>query len=206
VWSALEYTMKHQRLNEAECCYRRAQTRDWLDALALQGRFQEWLDMTGIGLRATEIARELTPEERQAKIEAQEEKTRQKSLANARAEALLRSVLTAKQLRELDSRGHFHVKVGDRRFRITRGRSHNVKEVDKQSRVLRTFCAHPIERVPDADTMLAQKLVLETRPDDFFGLANVMQVQRRRRSIPVEHPLPVVINGAEVPANDERAA
>ena len=37
---------------------------------------------------------------------------------------------------------------------------------------IRSFCIHPTERVPDADSMLAQKLMLETDHDRFLKTAN----------------------------------
>lgn len=98
--------------------------------------------------------------------------------AKGRAEVLLQEALNAKQREELSQKGFFSLDVlstnGQRRqYRIRRGRSRNVQQVDPVSgNVLKHLCAHPRELVPDADTMLAQKLMLETAEDDFLRIAN----------------------------------
>jgi len=95
-----------------------------------------------------------------------------------RAEALLQEALNAKQREELAQKGFFSLDVlnqnGQRRqYRIRRGRSRNVQQVDPVSgNVLKHLCAHPRELVPDADTMLAQKLMLETAEAEFLRIAN----------------------------------
>lgn len=109
--------------------------------------------------------------EEQARILAKQAK------ASDRAEKLLRECLSPRQAAELQRQGHFHVEViglngAIRRYRIERGRSGNVKQVDEQGRVLKRLCLHPIESVPDADTMLAQKLLLETDEEQFLQTAN----------------------------------
>jgi hypothetical protein len=97
--------------------------------------------------------------------------------AKARAEVLLQEALSAKQRAELAQMGFFSLDVNQggqrRQYRIRRGRSRNVQQVDPVSGVvLKHLCAHPRELVPDADTMLAQKLMLETAEDDFLRIAN----------------------------------
>lgn len=156
---ALEYSMSHNGLDEEEKTLRRWKTETWLDTLHVRDAYEEWAERCRIQPPSQE------------KVEAKER-------AQGRAEDLLRSALSEGQLQEFVKKGYFHVQVGDRKFRITKGRSHNVKEVDDRSRILRSFCAHPTEHVPDADTMLAQKLILETDPDAFFKLANVMRATR----------------------------
>jgi hypothetical protein len=97
--------------------------------------------------------------------------------AKARAERLLREALTPKQAEELQSKGHFHLEVfsktgGSRIYRINRGRSRNVQQVDASGKVVKHLCAHPTMAVPDADTMLAQKLWLEHAEEEFLRVAN----------------------------------
>jgi hypothetical protein len=163
---ASEYAMRHLGLDEDECCSRRHRVDDWLDTLRWGNRYDEWWERITVGRHI--YANRRTPEELAEENEAKE-----------RAERLLRSALSTKQLGELDRRGYFHVVVGERRFRITRGRSHNIKEVDARGRILRSLCAHPVDQVPDPDTMLAQKLWLESKPEEFFKIANVMRHRRR---------------------------
>jgi hypothetical protein len=161
---AQEYAHRHLGLDEDECCRRKRSTDDWFDWLRMDRHYDDWLDNVLEPVRETPAQKE------------------ERAVAAKRAEALLRSVLSPKQLKELDRRGYFHVTVAKRRFRITRGRSHNIKEVDSRSRILRTLCAHPREQVPDADTMLAQKLWLESKPEDFFKIANVQRHRSRSRA------------------------
>jgi len=101
----------------------------------------------------------------------------ERAAARERAEKLLRENLSPRQREELAAKGHFHLEVlsrdGSRRlYQIRRGRSANVKQVDDSGRVLKTLCCHPVEMVPDEDTMLAQKLFLESREEDFLRIAN----------------------------------
>lgn len=99
--------------------------------------------------------------------------------AEARAEALLRSSLTEDQRQELDARGCFHIEVGERLYRIRRGRAGNIYVVkdreDTNVDIIETLCAHPEIMVPDADTMLAQKLWLEFDEAAFREIANIAQ-------------------------------
>lgn len=173
VHTALEYAMAHQRLDEHECCRRRHRTNEWIDELRWGNRYRDWCESANE--KAARLLRQMTPEEQEAEKQRRANEKELKKQADARAELLLRSSLSRKQLGELKRRGYFHVMVGKRRFRITRKRTHNVMEVDARGRVRKTFCAHPIDQVPDADTMLAQKLWLETEPKEFFKIANVMR-------------------------------
>ena len=109
--------------------------------------------------------------QRQIVVEAERAKARE------RAAKLLQETLTPKQREELAAKGHFTLETiaptGERRvYRISRGRSHNIARVDDNGKILKTICAHPIEAVPDEDTMLAQKLWLETREEEFLRIAN----------------------------------
>lgn len=103
----------------------------------------------------------------------------ERAKARDRAARLLREVLSPEQAEELTREGRFHLDVlskdgSRRRYRINRGRSRNVQQVEPGSgRVIKTLCAHPVAAVPDEDTMLAQKLMLETAEDDFLRMANV---------------------------------
>jgi hypothetical protein len=101
----------------------------------------------------------------------------EKNLANDRAEKLLHEILNVKQREELSTKGFFSLETiaasGERRiYRIKRGRSRNVEQVDASGNRIKTLCAHPAELVPDADTMLAQKLMLESREEEFLRIAN----------------------------------
>ena len=99
------------------------------------------------------------------------------NVAKAKAEKLLRENLSPAQLSELVKDNQFtlrtHQPDGSQRiYRIARGRSRNIHEVNEAGVRLRTLCAHPAEAVPDADTMLAQKLWLEADEEAFRRIAN----------------------------------
>lgn len=93
--------------------------------------------------------------------------------ARKRAKKLLVENLNEKQRRTLEKHGWFEVKVGDRRFRIHNDRyQHNVFELDGAGAKLREFCAHTSHACPQEDHVLAQKLMLEGCPEEFFAIAN----------------------------------
>ncbi len=96
--------------------------------------------------------------------------------ARLRAEGLLREHLTERQQQDLSSRGYFDVVnfKSKRHYRIRRGRAGNVNLLDGPcGREVKKLCCHPNERVPDADTMLAQKLLIEFNEELFLKTANI---------------------------------
>jgi hypothetical protein len=174
VRQALEYTMEHQRLGEYERCRRRHETDEWMGNLGWGEDVDDEHTFFNRIVRHIHERENVDPVVEAARMAA-------RKVANERAEALLRAALSPKQLKELDRRGYFHVTVQERRFRITRGRAGNILEVDARSRALRKLCAHPVDQVPDADTMLAQKLWLEAMPTEFLKIANVTRIRRKGR-------------------------
>lgn len=105
--------------------------------------------------------------------EAEETKARE------RAEILLQQSLDEKQRAELKANGFFELDVisknGDRRrYRIHRKWSASIQQVDPSSgKRLKTLCIHPGMSVPIADSMLAQKLMLESgMEDELLRIAN----------------------------------
>jgi len=100
--------------------------------------------------------------------------------AEKKASVLLRRSLNAEQRRELRQRRAFHVTAADgRRFRIEDGSAHNVVLVDGTGDAVRycvVFRHH--DRLPNADLMLAQKLLLETDPGAFLKLARFQDLRR----------------------------
>lgn len=115
-----------------------------------------------------------TAAERQQRMAAQHA---EHARVNARAEALLLEHLSEQQNEELRARGHFHLETiapsGERRrYRIRRGRHGNIDQVDAQGKVLKSLCVHPTMGIPDADTMLAQKLWLQHNEPELLRVAN----------------------------------
>lgn len=94
--------------------------------------------------------------------------------AEARAKKLLLTCLTPEQRNDWEKEQAFRVisADGERIYQIKRGRCRNVQLLNPEGQVIRHYCAHPIEDVPDADTVLAQKLMLETCEQEFLRLAN----------------------------------
>jgi hypothetical protein len=94
--------------------------------------------------------------------------------ARKRARKLLLSLLDARQRREFEQHGHFHVHLhtadGVRRYRIRDYKG--VERVDERGRVLRRYCIHPPTDFPAEDTAVAQLMLLETDEAEFLRVAN----------------------------------
>lgn len=120
-----------------------------------------------------------TAEELEARAEAdrlraerRREREAEVAAARERAEALLLSCLDEEQRKELHSHNRFHVTApSGRRYCINRGRAGNVSARDRANRLVR-YCIHDYVGLPDADTMLGQKLMLETDEAGFLATAN----------------------------------
>lgn len=80
--------------------------------------------------------------------------------------------LDDEQRAEFEEHGWFTARGRERTYRITKGRAQNVQEVDEDGSVVARWCVHPRERVPDYDTMLAQKLMIELDEERFEEVAN----------------------------------
>ncbi|WP_244550853.1 hypothetical protein [Bradyrhizobium sp. Rc3b] len=100
---------------------------------------------------------------------AKEEKT-----VDARALRLLRSWLSPQQRVEFDTKGYFDVVGCDsgKRYRIRRGTSGNVNEIDEFGRLSTGWCFVPVGGLAQGDVMLAQKLALETDEARALSIAN----------------------------------
>lgn len=118
-------------------------------------------------------------EREEARRQAEEERAerqRQKEQADQVAKELLEECLSKEQLKMFRDLGCFLVvSQSGRLYRIKKGRTYNVEEVDIQApdRRIAELCAIPDMRVPDYDTMLAQKLMLEAAEDEFRRIANI---------------------------------
>lgn len=154
----------------------REQANAMLDEMTAEGqRFQHPDDLEALfnvqrEERRAAIARHREETERQAEIfERQAEERR---AAVVRADALLESVLTAHQRRMLRKDGHFFL-TGSKgnRYQICRGLAGNVYRIERGKRTVQ-LCGHAPSSLPDSDTMVAQKLMLETDEDRFLALAN----------------------------------
>jgi hypothetical protein len=116
--------------------------------------------------------------------------------AEARARTLLLRMLAPAQREELERRDCFTVSVPGRgRFAILPRRTLNVLNLDSGE----CYCCITATEVPLWDLMLAQKLMLENDPDQFFAVANCpseflfgpigrVGTARRRRASPRPAP------------------
>lgn len=104
--------------------------------------------------------------------------------AEKRAAVLLESVLSPQECKRLADSGYFVVRGRSGcRYRIRRGRAGNIDVVDKEGFITARLCAHPVLCVPDSDTMLAQKLMLEHDEAAFLKVANRTPITRGERRI-----------------------
>lgn len=111
---------------------------------------------------------------RQRANAAMRERVKKEREAKIRAGILLKSSLHPVQLAQLKRYGYFFV-IGNKsgnRYRIRNGRSLNVDLMVKDKPTTR-YCAHTVENIPNEDTMLLQKIYLETMEDEFLRIANV---------------------------------
>lgn len=121
----------------------------------------------------------ISPEERvhreaQAKafLEERDRKEAERKAAEIKAEKLLHSCLTEEQKDELIKKNYFHLYVGNKKYRIERGTTGNIKLLYENSdNPKHQYCIHPTG-VPVGDVMLAQKLLLETNEEEFLRVAN----------------------------------
>lgn len=142
-----------------------------------------WVDGTGRVVQSSApqaeyVAPPRTPEQIAADEErrvARQHEAREREaahvMASEKAQRLLASCLTQEQQRDLKREGSFSLKIGNKHYRIRQGYAGNV-ELLEDGRVVMKYCIHPREHVPDEDTMLAQKLLLEADEGEFLRVAN----------------------------------
>jgi hypothetical protein len=102
--------------------------------------------------------------------------------ASKRAEALLLSHLSEEQEKAWkEERAIFVTSQSGKRFKIKHGRAHNIFELDDKGLAIREYCVHVQPSCPDADNVLAQKLMLEHREDELMRIANKWDLAGGRR-------------------------
>ncbi len=94
--------------------------------------------------------------------------------AEKRGVALLRSWLSPEQVEQWDKRGAFDVIGCDTgtRYRITRGSSMNIHQLDSAGGIVAQWCFAPAGSLVTGDILLAQKIALETMEREVLALAN----------------------------------
>lgn len=94
--------------------------------------------------------------------------------AVGRAEQLLRDHLSDKQREQYDTKGWFKVRGchTGHRYRIERGTSMNIYQLDRRGRQTARWCFGPKGIFTFGDAMLAQKIALETNENAALAVAN----------------------------------
>jgi hypothetical protein len=93
--------------------------------------------------------------------------------AKRRAEELLRSTLTAEQYRQLTRLGYIDIRSlrdYERIYRVPRGPG--LVRVIEKGKETASLCLHPLERVPDADTVVIHTLMIEADEETYLQKAN----------------------------------
>lgn len=125
--------------------------------------------------RAARLEAERVEREERARIDRARatERAEVRRVAILKADKLLESVLNSAQRDQLKKLGGFVLRgQSGQLYRIRYGRSANVDVLDKDGNVIDRLCAHPIMDVPDQDTMVAQKVMLECDEQAFLRMAN----------------------------------
>ena len=117
--------------------------------------------------------RQQTTEEVAAWKRMVEEQERKKQNAQKRALELLKEILTKTQNEAFDKDKCIPVDApSGKKYVIEKGRSGNVYSI-KDGKKIERYCIHPSDQeVPEADVMLAQKLMLEADEEEFLRIAN----------------------------------
>jgi hypothetical protein len=101
------------------------------------------------------------------------ERKKKEAEAHARAEDLLKQMLSAAQKKEYETAREFTVVTeSGKRYKIRHGWAGNVDEIDESGKAAARYCIHPTIGCPHPDNMLAQKLMLETDEKAFLKIAN----------------------------------
>lgn len=111
-------------------------------------------------------------EEYQRQIVEQQERANK---AAQRGMALLKSWLSKEQLEQYERNQFFDV-VGSKgtRYRITNGVAGNVQQFNRRGKHVASWCFQPVGCLCMGDTMLAQKIALETDEEATIKVANKM--------------------------------
>ena len=94
--------------------------------------------------------------------------------AAARGMRLFKANLTPVQLEQYEQHGYFELIGGDtgRRYRIRRGTTMNIDEMDESGRLVKKWCFVPTGNLVAGDVYLAQKLALELFETEARVIAN----------------------------------
>lgn len=103
-----------------------------------------------------------------------------RSPADARAEAMLRELLTEREQQDLARHGYLEVaspSKSSRAYRIPRRRGQVTLYEDGVP--IATLCVQPVVSVPDADVVLVHKVLIEADEAMYLSVANRFRVRGR---------------------------
>ncbi len=92
--------------------------------------------------------------------------------ADKKAEALLLRHLSEEQRKTWRESRYFELIAKGGRYRLYKGWAGNVARIGADNRETDRYCIHPALMVPEADNLLAQKLMLEMEEERFLKVAN----------------------------------
>ena len=110
----------------------------------------------------------------------------------ARGLGLLKEWLSPEQFAQYDAKSYFEV-IGchsGKRYRVSRGTSMNVHELDGAGYPCVGWCFVPKGHLVAGDIMLAQKIALETNERGALAVANRFPVSTGRRNMPLYPAMP----------------
>lgn len=155
----------------------------WIETAATGATTNVWITWTAGG--TTNVYQPTTAYQptaadlaaREARETAQRVEMARRQDVDARAEALLRSLLTPAQRAQFDRDRHFDViaRGSQRRYRLHYGSHGNVKLLDPAGREVVSYCGQP-GGVPVADILVAQKLQIEADEAAWLKAANARRI------------------------------
>ncbi len=105
---------------------------------------------------------------------AEEARREAKRIADEKARSLLIATLNEVQLERFERDECIPVdSEKGNKYLIRKSRIKNIDVLDENGNCKHRLCVHPEEQVPDYDTMLTQKLYLETCEDELLKVANI---------------------------------
>lgn len=120
------------------------------------------------------VEEERRERERQEELRRYDAKIKATKAAEKKAHKLLSDNLNKEQLESLEKNGYFRIKSqSGKHYEINKDDNYNVVSLDRFRKRKKQHCALPKGNVPHYDTMLAQKLMLEHKEEDFLKVANV---------------------------------
>lgn len=127
----------------------------------------------------TEEERQAREERERQRMERLEAARREREEAQRKAQELLKEILDEEQRAQFEETEWFFViSQSGKRYRIRKGWTGNVDELNEEGLIVARYCIHPqMTSIPTEDSLVVQKLMLEADESRFLEIAN-------RRALP----------------------